>query len=932
MVPLALLCGCDGGETTGTGGTGGSTTSATGGSGGGLDPELFLEAPKSCAYECPDTEGCPEKTTPYACPAMGAWDAIPHLEACPAWDGTYPDATAGKCTASAPAGAALLRPGVDEVDPAVYRLPDGRRSKPAGATWAFDEADLLGGNTSAIAAVPGTPFVLTVDTGPDDHAVRAVDTSLLEAGQNPVTSVLEFKSPSWLNSGIAFVAPGRVYVATAFGVVQALSFDPATGALAKDDAASLALPAQPAGDPPWYASGVAASPDGKRLVVSSVNEKEVLVFDIDPASPTYQAMLGSVDIGARETFGVFIDPQDLAGTRAYVPLWAGRKVVEIDLTDPASPAVSRTFDAEQNPQGIAFLDAQWMAVANDLGETISLVDRVSGEVKSVPVDFAPDVGGLDVSGLAFDPAASRLYALLSSMNAVAAYDVDLAASPPALTLAGRLPTGWWPSGLAVHPDGSLTITNLRGRPIGVYEQDEKYGGPGTISGHKMMRGSVEHVPAPGAADLAAGEAEVDLDVSVAEYDGYPKVSCPTGTMDFPVPPTNTMGPSKAIDRIIFIVRENKTFDGLFGDLEGVEGDPKYTLKETTEDMDKVWANLRTLARTFTVADSFYNVAVQSTQGHQWTTYGRTTDFCERTWSADARPVPLCGVGEAGKPDSGSLFDWVQNGGLRYDVLGEIVGTPLVLPADFNPIDIKYPGGPFQNITYPDNEKACHTAGRLRVACDMGQFTFMTLPNDHTTGVSPDNPTPETMCAINDEATGMVVDALSHSPFWASSLIVLTEDDPQQGGDHIDYHRTPLVLISPWVKRGYVTKTHIDIASVYKLFAHVLGLPYPSVQVAKAGLPLDAFTSTPDFTPYESVPHQWPIGCGGMASEIEKRVTRSWDFSYVDAQEGLGEQVARWMRGRQLQTMPPELEAQVKLREERMAAGLPPPPEDDDDDD
>jgi DNA-binding beta-propeller fold protein YncE len=779
--------------------------------------------------------------------------------------------------------------------------------------------------------VPGTPYVLTVDTGPDDHAVRAVDTSKIGGGTSPVTGAVKFSPPSWLNSGIAFVPPGRAYVATAFGVVQALSFDGATGALAKDDAASLVLPAQPDGEAPWYASGVAASPDGKRLVVSSVNEKEVVVFDIDPGSPGYKSLIGSVDIGARDTFGVYIDPLDAAGTRAYVPLWAGRKVVEIDLTNPAAPAVSRTFETDQNPQGIAFLDGQWLAVANDLGETISLVDRVSGEVKLVPVDFSPDAGGLDVSQVAFDPAASRLYALLSSINAVAAYDVDLAASPPAVTLAGRLPTGWWPSGVVVHPDGALTITHLRGRPIGVYEEEEKFGGPGNVAGHKFMRGSVQHVPAPGAPELAAGEVEVDLAVAVAEYDGYPEVQCPTGTMDFPVPPTNTMGPSKAIDRIIFIVRENKTFDAVFGDMPGVAGDPKYTLKATSADMDLVWTNLRDLARTFTNADNFYNVAVQSTQGHQWATYGRTTDFCERTWSADARPLPLCGVGEAGRPDAGSLFDWVQKAQIRYDVLGEIVGGPLTLPADYNPIDIQYPGGPFQNIPYPDNEKACHTAARMRVACDLGRLTFMTLPNDHTVGVDPGSPTPETMCAVNDEATGMVVDAISHSPFWKSSLVVITEDDPQQGGDHIDYHRTPLVLISPWVKRGYVTSTHIDMASLYKLFAHVLGLPYPSVQIARAGLPLDAFTSTPDYTPFEYTPRKWPLACGGAASKIELRVTRSWDFSYVDAQEGLGEQVARWMRGRQLEEMPPELEAQVKIREERKAAGLPPPPEDEDGD-
>ena len=930
-VPLLLLVAACGGETdtSSSGGSGGSTTTTT--TTTTVDVDEFMVAPKSCAYTCPDEMGCPEKETPYACPSMGPWAEIPHLDTCPSdYDGTtLPDPVNGKCTVSAPTGAALRFPGKDAADPAKYVLPDGRTTHPAGAVWAFNEPDVEGGTTSAIAAVPGTPYVLTLDTGPDDHAVRAVDTSKIASGEDPVTSVVKFSPPSWLNSGIAYVPGGRVYVATAYGKVQALSFDPATGTLAMDDASSLTLPTDP--NKLWYVSGVAVSPDGKRLVASAVNEKEVVVFDIDPLSPNYQQIVGKVGIGAQETYGVYIDPADTLGTRAYVPVWGSKKLVEIGLDDPAQPTVKRTFATDQNPQSVAFLDAKWMVVANDFGETLSVIDRVTGDITQVPVDFAPDLRGLDVSSVAYDAVNSRLYALLAGINAVAAYDVDLAQSPPKFTLLGRLGTGWWPSGLVVQPDGSLIVTNLRGKPLGVFDSPDKFGGPDTPSGHRRMRGSVQQIPAPSAGDLAAGTADVEASVSVADLPGYPEVTCPSGAMDFPVPPTNTMGPSKLIERIIFIVRENKTFDAVLGDLEGVTGDPQYTLKETTADMDKVWPNFRDLARTFTVSDNFYNLAVQSTQGHQWTTYGRTTDFCERTWSADARTVPLCGVGDVGRPEQGSVFDWVQKGGVRYDVLGEIVGSPETLPADYSPIDGKYPGGPFQNITYPDVEKACHFAARIRVACDLHSFVYMTLPNDHTVGVDPTNPTPETMCAVNDEATGMVIDALSHSPEWPKTLVVITEDDPQQGGDHVDYHRTPLVLVSPWVKRGYVSKTHIDVASLHKLFAHILGLPYPSVPVAKAGLPLDIFTSTPDYTPYTYQLHKWPIACGAAASKIESRLTKSWDFDVPDAQPGLGDQVMRWMRGRQLTEMPAGLGAEIEAREARKAAGLAPILEDDDDD-
>jgi hypothetical protein len=922
-IALMLLAGCSSGSETSstssgtTTGTGGSTTTTTGtGGSGGVDVDEYVHAPKSCAYHCPNTE-CAEATTPYECPALGDWKSIPHLDACPAWDGTYPAPQAGKCTATAPTGAALRHTGTDPSLPAGARvLPDGRVIHPAGSEWGFDEADQQGGMTSAVIAVPGTSLVLAVDIGNDDHAVRAIDTTLIGT-QKPVTGYVRFSPPNHpLGSGLAFVPPGRVFVSTGYGKVQALALDTTTGALTLDDAASLDMPASD-----WHSSGLAATPDGKRLVIGASAQTRVLVYDIDPASPTYKMELGEVDLGQKEAFGVFFDPADATGSRAYVPVWGGRKVVEIDLTDPTMPKVSRSFGTDKNPQGVAFLDGRWMAVANDLGETISLVDRTTGTVTSVPVEVEAGLRGIDISTLAWDDKSKRLYATLAGVDAVAAYDVDLAATPPALAPAGRLPTSWWPSGIVAHPDGGLTIVNLRGHPIGPVDSQ--------ADGDNQMKGSIAHVPPPSQADLAAGEAQVSATLAVGAAPGYPTVECPAGADDFPVPATNTAGPSKLIQHVFFIVRENKTFDSIFGDLPGVEGDASQTMKATSAEMDAIWPNIRDLARKFTNADNFYSLAVQSSQGHQWTTYGRATDVCERTWSSD-QLIPYCGVADVGKPEEGSLFDWVQKGNVRYDILGEIVGTPSSAPQGYNPVDVTYPGGPYQTIEYNDVEKACYAAGRVRVSCNVGTFVYMTLPNDHTVGVDPDKPTPETMCAINDEATGMFIDALSHSPLWASSLVVVTEDDPQQGGDHIDYHRTPLVLISPWVKRGYVTKTHIDVASLHKMFAHILGLPYPNLPVKHAAVPFDAFTSTPDYTPYTYHPHQQPIACGTAATAAEKKLTSSWDFKQLDAQPGLGDQVRRWMRGQQLQTLPPRLEAEVAARLERKAKGLPPVEVDDDD--
>lgn len=881
----------------------------------------YLYAPISCAYQCPNSS-CEEATKPYSCLAMGAWDKIAHYPECPAWDGKYPAVVSGKCAASEPSGDAVKRPGVDAMSGARI-LPDGRTVKTAGSEFNFNEPELSGSMTTGMVPIPGTPYVVVVDTGKDIHAVRVVDTGKIGVS-DPVAGIVLFPPPMRLNSSLTFVAPNRVYVASDYGEIFALSADPVTGALSLDAAENLPLPMN--GEEVYYVAGVAASPDGKKLVASGVETSNALVFDIDPASPSYKKLLGSVDIGDTEAFSVYFDPNDAAGQFAYVPIWRGTSVVEINVGNPAAPKVSRSFSAEKNPQGIAFLDARWMAVANDFGESISLIDRVSGASTSIPIEFEPGLKGLDVSYLAFDTAQSRLYVLLAALNAIAAYDVDLTKDPPVFTPKGRLSTSWWPSAAAVLGDGSLAVTSLRGKGIGPLLTPADIGDG---DGDAQMRGAIQKIPAPTDADFTAGTQMVAESVAVGARPGYPKLTCADSAKDFPVPETNTEGPSPHLEHIIFIVRENKTFDSLFGDVPGMEGEPAYAMKSTPEEMDRIWTNFRELAKGFTVSDNFYNLAIKSTQGHQWTTYGRTTDFCERTWSLDSRVVPLCGVASPGKPVEGSLFDWLASQSVDYDILGEIVGVPAKAPPGKNPVDALYPGGPFQHIDYNDVEKSCYGAIRARVKCNLGSFVYMTLPNDHTIGLSPDNPTPELMCAVNDEATGMIVDAISHSPLWASSLIVITEDDPQQGGDHIDYHRTPLVLISPWVKRGYVSKTHIDVASLHKIFAHVLGLPYPNVIVKNAGLPLDMFTSTPDFTPYVYKPRTWPLECGTGATGAEQALTASWDFKNVDDQPGLSEQVMRWMRKKQLTELSPEMTREIEARKARRASGITGDDEDDD---
>ena len=933
VLALASLAGCGGDAAP-------SAPPGDAGDGGPkIDPATYAIVAPSCAFEC---DCSAEVSKPYACQNLGAWGSIVHADTCAAWDGKYPTPAKGQCTASLPTGEAMKYAGPDPDRPGALILPDGRRITPTGPgskEWLFAEKALHGGLPSNVVNIPGLAagksWVLTVDTGYGPHVVRVVDPAKI-GDSDPTISFVQFDDPSTLNSGVAFVAPDLVYVATANGVVQALKLDRATGKLARDDARSLKLPPSKAiGGGSWYLSGVAATSDGKHLVASAVRERKLLVFDVGEGSASFGKQVGEVDVGANETFGVWFDPHDASSRYAYVSLWANRAVIEVDLADPAAPKVARTFATDKNPQGVAFLDARWMAVANDHGDTIALVDRVSSAVTEVPVDVGATgaLHGSEPSTLAYDETNKRLYATLAGINAVGAWDVDLSSTPPKVAPVGRLPTAWWPGGVAVLEGGALAVVNLRGHATGpnlnVY----------TLSNGGIMdniRGSIQRIDFPTRADLVAGEATVKSNGEVSALTGAPTVTCPDGARDFPVPPTNTEGPSKAIEHIIFIVRENKGFDGVLGDLPGANGKADLLFKSPAE-MDRIWLNFRKLVKTFSTSDNYYTSAELSIQGHVWTTSGRSNDYVERTWAMDGDgrdprhvPAPEANITEVAKPDEGSLFDWLAARSVPYGIFGEGAGLPRRKEGFVSSVDSAYPGGFVQSIDYPDNEKACYLAGRLRVLCDLPKFVYATLPNDHTHGISSGKVTPEVMIATNDEATGMLIDAVSHSPAWASSLIVVVEDDPTQGGDHVENHRSPMLIASPWVKRGYVSKTHIDISSMHKLFAHVLGLPYPNAVVANAGLPLDMFTSTPDYTPYVYAPRVIASECaGGKATSAETELTSSWDFTHFDEQPGLDAQVDRWMRGNQLTELTKAMRAEIVARKLRMTMSTEVPVDDDD---
>lgn len=827
---------------------------------------LSCQTYKSCALQC----SCSEPESPYVCPALRPWGAMEHAAACGSFDGlTMPAPTQGKCTASAPFGIASASMGLASDVPGRIYLPDGHFIEPAGHDQEIVAPDVLSSFATGVVLVPGTPFAVVVDGGVRDNALYSIDLDALDSGKNALVS--DVKAESQFEAGLAFVAPNRLLVSGgADGKVYGYTIDGKTGALARDASHDIDLGPSSTGRNRWYAAGLEVTKDGASLVVSSAaSEGQARIVDLATMAQR------SVDLmGSRETFGPFLDPFDPSGTSMWISSIDGRALYALDF---AGAKVKAHLKTGKNPEGIAFLGAGLLAAASSDDDTITLYDSVAETtLQTLDVSGTGAPRGAQPGAMAFDDASKRLYVTESGLDALGVYAFD--ATGKTLSPLGKIPTSWFPTAVRVRADGGLVIVSAKGHGTGPAL---------TQNTPELTRSAIAHVPMPSASDLYAMTSTVDFSRQSTSEQGFPAVSCDGAPYDFPIPATND-APSTKIQHIVYVIRENKTFDSVFGDLPGVNGDPQAVMSPGK--MDEYWHNARAIARAFTNFDNYGISAEQSLQGHVWTSFGRTTDWIERTWSSTwGRSVRLPTAGldkNYGSPAEGGLFSWLDANKVDYDDMGEVIG------AGNNGFDPNYPGLVYSQLV-PDQEKSCYIAARARALCDLKAVSYVVLPNDHTKGTgSPTDPTPELMIAVNDVATGMILDALSHSPLWPSTLLVVTEDDPQDGQDHVDGHRTPLFLASPWVKRGYVSHTRIDTASLHKLFAHILGKPYNNARVAEAAVPFDAFTSTPDYTPFSYTPLQTKVSCNPPG---KTSWTRPGDFDAPDQTPWIRGDLARHMR-------------------------------------
>jgi len=368
------------------------------------------------------------------------------------------------------------------------------------------------------------------------------------------------------------------------------------------------------------------------------------------------------------------------------------------------------------------------------------------------------------------------------------------------------------------------------------------------------------------------------------------------------------GEATPLKYCIYVVKENRTYDQVLGDMPEGNGDPSLCLFP-----EEVTPNHHQLAREFVLLDNFYVESEVSADGHEWSMGAYATDFVEKMWplsyghnASGKFPFPAEGNFEIAYPASGYLWDRAKEAGVTYRSYGEFVANGRT-PTSPGRTRVKNLQGHFDpyyrgfDLAYADVKRADRFASELRryeSEGDMPQLQIVRLPNDHTRGVSRDTLTPRAYVADNDLALGRLVEAVSHSKFWAQTAIFVVEDDAQNGPDHVDAHRTIAFVISPYTKRKFVDSTLYSTTSMLRTMELILGMK-PMTQFDAAARPMyPAFQAQPNFSPFTALPARIDLKemntAGAWGADLK------FDFAKEDAADDLllNEVVWRSVRGAQ----------------------------------
>ena len=779
-----------------------------------------------------------------------------------------------------PAGALIELPGLR---PQVLALsPDGKLLVTAGLTHEL------------VVLEPATGKILQRVPLPPDAVGR----------QKPVTSlILNPDDKAQVSfTGLAFSPDGsRIFLSNVNGDVKVFSV-----ARNQSVAPLSAFPLPPATAPSRkeeIPAGLAVSADGKKIYVALNLSNRLLELE---------AATGKI----LRTWEVGVAPFDvvLAGHKAYVSNWGGRRpeagsvtgpagqgtlvrvdarsiasegsVTVIDLASPAVAAAPKQIITGPHACALALSpNGRWLVVASAGADTLSVIDTRNDEVvETLTARQNPgDLFGAQPNALAFDRSGKKLFACNGTQNAVAVFQFD----PGESRLLGLIPVGWFPGAVVFDArHDQLCVANLK--DIAVKTQKGRQGATGFGFNTHQYCGTLSLVPLPGKAALAQFTSTA---LANLRYPLLAQAKLPPRLNRAPVPVPERAGEASVFKHVIYIIKENRTYDQVLGDVPAGNGDASLCIFG-----GRVTPNQHKFVSEFALLDNTYCSGILSADGHQWADSGLATDYIEREFAGWPRSYPCGGDGEGGRDalaysPAGFIWDnalahgrsvvnfgefttssrhWknpAQKGKITFaDTYRDFVTGANAIAYSSQP-DIEALR-PFMVTNFSGWDLAVPDVWRAaffnRALADYEQhdnlpaLTILWLPNDHTSGTGAGKPTPAAQVADNDLAFGRVVEAVSRSKYWKDTCIIAIEDDPQNGWDHVSGYRTTAYVISAYTRRHAVIGTQYNQTSLLRTMELMLGLP-PMNQFDATATPMfDCFTNVPDFTAFSAVTNQVPL--------------------------------------------------------------------------
>ncbi len=623
-------------------------------------------------------------------------------------------------------------------------------------------------------------------------------------------------------------------------------------------------------------AGIEIDDKAKLLYVVTKENNSLYVIDLSTKSILHQLELGA------EAYACLLSPDK---TELYISLWGGDKVL---VYDTKGKTIISTIAVGDNPNELLLnKKGTYLFVANANDNSVSVIDvKKRMEIEVLNTALYPDApAGSTANGLALSANEKVLYVANADNNCLAVFDVSVAGNTRSK---GFIPVGWYPTNIKVtgkkifvaNGKGFSSFANPTGpNPTRPEQTVERHVGETTVKVRDgyiggLMKGTLSVIDEPTHAELAIYSKAVYKNTRYTK-EGELNAGGEKGN---PIP--MKVGDPSPIKYIFYLIKENRTYDQVLGDMKEGNGDTSLVLFG-----EKITPNQHRLAREFVLLDNLYVDGEVSADGHNWSTSANATDYLEKNWVTNyggrGGTYPGEGKRSLANPKKGFIWDYCRRAGISYRTYGEFIednkASIPVLEGHFCP-NYDY------RMSVRDTARFNmwrHEFDSMLLVNQVPRFNTLRFGNDHTEGSRVGRPTPFAHVADNDLAVGMFVEHLSKSPIWKESAVFIIEDDAQNGPDHVDAHRTTGYLAGGFVKRGFVDHTMYSTSSMLRTIELILGLP-PMSQYDAAATPMwRSFTGTANEKPFVSLPANIDLNEKNISLTASAKLSEGFDFSKED---------------------------------------------------